>query len=165
MANTAISTIDTLPQEEIENAPFISPLIKELDVPYTSYKIDNDQTKTIEHKTGSFITIPANAFVDKDGNLLKGKVEIEYREFKDVAEIIASGIPMSYDEDGEEKHFESAGMIEILAYQNGEAVFINPEKKIAIKMTSDYPGNHYNLYNLDTTAKAWKDIGKDKIVY
>ncbi|OFY85422.1 MAG: hypothetical protein A3K10_03750 [Bacteroidetes bacterium RIFCSPLOWO2_12_FULL_31_6] len=153
-----IAAVETKPQA------FVNPPIAGLNVPFSSYFVQNNQGKTLKHKTGSFIKIPKDAFVNEKGDLIKGKVEIKYREFKDVAEIFASGIPMTYKENGEEFHFESAGMIEILAYQDGKQVFMNPKKKIDIEMTSDYAGTQYNLYSLDTTARNWVYEGKDKVI-
>jgi hypothetical protein len=144
-------------------AQFVNPPIKGVNVPFKSYTVKANKSKTIRHKTGSIIKIPKDAFIDEKGNLIKGKVEIKYREFKNVAEIIVSGIPMTYKQNDEEMHFESAGMIEILAYQDGKQVFMNPEKKIDIEMTSEYASTHYNLYKLDTTTKEWIDIGKDSV--
>lgn len=151
-------------QPEKETQPFVSPPIEGLNVAFSSYMVESRKGKTIKHKTGSFIDVPKDAFVNESGELVKGKVEIKYREFKDVAEIFASGIPMTYQQDGEELHFESAGMVEILAYQDGKPVYMNPEKKIDIKMTTKYAGTQYNLYTLDTTNREWVYEGKDKVI-
>ena len=144
-------------------AKFINPPVKGINVSFKSYTIQSNKATTIQYKTGSIIKIPKDAFVDEQGNLIKGKVEIRYREFKDVAEIILSGIPMTYKQNDEEMHFESAGMIEILAFQDEKKVFMNPKKKIDIEMTSQYASPHYNLYKLDTNSKKWIDIGKDSV--
>ena len=144
--------------------PYVNPPIEGLNVPFTTYVVQSNKGITIKHKTGSFLKIPKNAFVNKNEELIKGKVEIKYREFKDVAEIFASGIPMTYHENGEEFHFESAGMIEILAYQDGIPVYMNPKKKIDIEMKSDYAGTHYNLYSLDTINREWVYKGKDRVI-
>ena len=156
-------TAENLDKEEV-SSPFVNPPIEGLNVPFTSYTVLSNKAKIIEHTSGSFIKIPNNAFVDENGNLVKGEVEIKYREFKDVAEIFASGIPMTYEQGSEEFHFESAGMMEILAYQDGKAVYINPKKKIDIEMTSEYASTKYNLYSLDTANKRWVDEGKDKVI-
>lgn len=151
--------------EDIQSIqPYVNPPLKGLNVPFSSYIIHVNKASTIKHKTGSLIIIPKNAFVNANDELVTGKVEIRYREFKDIAEIFASGIPMIYDSANIEYHFESAGMIEILAFQNGKPVFMNPKKKIDIEMTSDYSGNAYNLYSLDTSNRKWVYIGKDKVI-
>jgi hypothetical protein len=153
----------TLEENPTTYTQFVNPPIIGVNVPFNSYTVNSNKPKTIRHQTGTLIKIPKDAFIDELGNLIKGKVEIKYREFKDVAEIIVSGIPMTFMQNDEEMHFESAGMIEILAYQDEKLVFMNPEKKIDIEMTSAYASTHYNLYTLDTTSKKWIDVGKDSV--
>ena len=140
---------------------FIAPPIKKLDVPYTSYKVKAEQGGTIKHKTNSKIIIPKKAFVNKQGEDIIGDVEIQYREFHNQADIIASGIPMSYDSAGVKSTLESAGMIDIRGYQNGEPIFINPKKQITVEFQSEHTADKYNMYVLDTIAKNWVYISRD----
>jgi hypothetical protein len=108
------------------NKAFIAPPISRLNVPYTSYKVKSEQGATLKHSSNSKIIIPKKAFVNKQGQDIIGDVEIKYREFHNQADIIASGIPMAYDSAGVQSTLESAGMIDIKGYQNGEPVFIHP---------------------------------------
>jgi hypothetical protein len=143
------------------NKAFIAPPISKLNVPYTSYKVKAEQGATIKHKSNSKIIIPKKAFVDKQGQDIVGEVEIKYREFHNQADIIASGIPMTYDSAGVQSHFESAGMIDIKGYQNGEPVFINPKKQITVEFASEHTEDKYNMYELDTVAKNWTYLNRD----
>jgi hypothetical protein len=143
------------------NKAFIAPPISKLNVPYTSYKVKAEQGATIKHKSNSKIIIPKKAFVDKQGQDIVGEVEIKYREFHNQADIIASGIPMTYDSAGVQSHFESAGMIDIKGYQNGEPVFINPKKQITVEFASEHKEDKYNMYELDTVAKNWTYLCRD----
>jgi hypothetical protein len=143
------------------NSAFIAPPVKKLNVPYTSYKVKAEQGATIKHKTNSKIIIPKKAFVNKQGQDIIGDVELEYREFHNQADIIASGIPMSYDSAGVKSTLESAGMIDIRGYQNGDPVFINPKKQITIEFKSEYTADKYNMYVLDTIAKNWMYVSRD----
>ncbi|MBI3521037.1 MAG: hypothetical protein HY062_16985, partial [Bacteroidetes bacterium] len=140
---------------------FIAPPISKLDVPYTSYKVKAEQGGTIKHHSNSKIIIPKKAFVNKQGQDIIGDVEIKYREFHNQADIIASGIPMTYDSAGVQSHFESAGMIDIKGYQNGEPVFIKPEKQITVEFQSEHTTDKYNMYELDTVVKNWTYLGRD----
>ena len=144
-----------------QNKAFIAPPISKLNVPYTSYKVKAEQGATIKHKSNSKIIIPKKAFVDKQGQDIVGEVEIKYREFHNQADIIASGIPMNYDSAGVQSHLESAGMIDIKGYQNGEPVFINPKKQITVEFASEHKEDKYNMYELDTIAKNWTYISRD----
>ncbi|HRG00957.1 MAG TPA: OmpH family outer membrane protein [Bacteroidia bacterium] len=147
--------------ENKQNKAFIAPPISKLNVPYSSYKVKAEQGATIKHKSNSKIIIPKNAFIDKQGQDIVGEVEIKYREFHNQADIIASGIPMTYDSAGVQSHLESAGMIDIKGYQNGVPVFINPKKQITVEFASEHKEDKYNMYELDTIAKNWTYISRD----
>ena len=143
------------------NTAFIAPPIAKLNVPYTSYKVKAEQGATLKHKSDSKIIIPQKAFVNKQGQDIIGDVEIQYREFHNQADIIASGISMAYDSAGVKSTLESAGMIDIRGYQNGEPVFINPKKQITVEFQSEHTADKYNMYVLDTIAKNWVYISRD----
>lgn len=147
------------PDEESSKA-VITPL-PGFDLEKESYKINVGQENKLTYPTGSVIHIPANAFIDKNGNLIKGEVEIFYREFHNPAEILVSGIPMTYDTLGTQYHFESAGMFDISGIQNKEPVFIHPEKRITVEMASRNEGDYFNQYFLDTVTGNWNYSGKD----
>ena len=118
--------------KEEEAKPCIAPPIKGLNVHYTTYKVIAEKGATLDYKTGSKIIIPKNAFTDSNGNLLKGEVELRYREFHDAVDFFVSGIPMTYDSAGVKYQFESAGMVEVLAYQNGKQVNMAPKKSALV---------------------------------
>ena len=81
-----------------------------------------------------------------------------------IPEILASGIPMRYDSAGVKQSFESAGMIEIKGIQNGKEIKLKQNKKIEINMASQKKGDRFNLYYLDTIAKQWQCLGKEKLI-
>ena len=145
------------------NKAFIAPPISNLNVPYTSYRVKAEQGAKIEHHKSSKINIPKNAFVNKQGEDIIGDVDIQYREFHNQADIIASGIPMSYDSAGIKSTLESAGMFDIKGFKNGEPVFINSKNSITIELASNNPNDNFNQYVLDTVAKNWVYIKHDLI--
>ncbi len=144
--------------------PFVNPPFPAQQKAMTVYLVATDQPQELQYATGSKIIIPANAFVLQDGTPATGTVEIRYREYHDQADIFLSGIPMEYDSAGTGYMLESAGMMEIRAYQAGTEVCLAPDKKIEIQMASRVAGTEYNLYELDTAAKNWAFRGKDSIV-
>ncbi len=151
------------PKEASKNNKFICPPLRNINIDYDLYTIDASKGGSFIHKTGSKITFPANAFVDKNGNEVKGNVTVKYREMKDIADIFVSGIPMEYDSSGSEYTFESAGMLEILAEKDGEQLYMNKGKNVDIEMSSVFPESKYNLYQLDTVKRNWTFAGKDSI--
>ncbi|MFY9309844.1 MAG: hypothetical protein WAQ28_12425 [Bacteroidia bacterium] len=166
----AIISIAFIKKPVKDIAPFISknkvsPPFANADIKFKNYSINAQRGLKIKYfETGSVITIPDSAFVDTNGKIIKGKVDIKYREFHDPADFFVSGIPMTYDSAGEKYHFESAGMLEMLAFQNGNPVFLNPEKRIVIEMLSLQTDDKFNIYKYSPLQGNWKYIQKDKAI-
>ncbi len=140
----------------------VSPPDENLDIPFQSYKVDSQTSSTLEYSSGSVINVPENAFLDKSGKVVTGSVDLTYREFNDPMEIAFSGIPMGYDSLGVVYPFQSSGMVEIRASQNGEELFVNPDSKIRIDMVSNSSSSIFNLYSM-ADGEGWELKGKDSI--
>lgn len=156
-SNEAITEQD-IPQEAEESSSLLAvrPPIPGVEVPFKKYKVPVSEGMTIKIETGTVIKIPADAFVDKDGNPVAGEVEIAYREFHDAADIIASGIPMHEPETG--NYMETAGMFEIRGSQNGEEVFVKGAKEIKIDLASYNEGNDFDFFELGPKDCRWKTL-------
>ncbi|MCK6641806.1 MAG: hypothetical protein L6Q81_17140 [Bacteroidia bacterium] len=152
------------PGNSTETTAFINPLFEEARNPDTSFVVEAKEGALIMNNNGSMIQVPKKAFLDSAGNIIDGKVELRYREFHDAAKIFMAGIPMTYDSAGTQYHFESAGMIEITAWQNGKPLKTNPDSLIHVAMISNSDEDRFNTYYLDTTAKKWKYINDEKAV-
>lgn len=120
---------------------------KDFDVTFKGHEFDSKEAKTIKHFTGTTIQIPAQAFVDAQGKPVSGNVKVNYREFHQASEIIASGITMQYDSAGKRHSFETAGMFDIRAEQAGKPVFLAKDKNIKIDLAS-YKEGAFNFYYL-----------------
>lgn len=131
--------------------------------PFSTFTVSGKAGATLQYKTGSSITISANAFVDATGNPISDSVTIRYREFHDALDIFLSGIPMNYDSAGTKYTLESAGMLEIRGFQNGKAVQLDPNKPLTINMASNSAEKNFNLYQLDTIHRNWDYKGKDQV--
>ncbi len=142
---------------------FINPPLADTRIKNVSYSIDAASGGEIVTKDGTKISIPSDAFMDKNGENISGKVDITYRGFHDQADIFLSGIPMDYDSGGTKYVFTSAGMVDINGYSKGDPVFIKEGKKLEVAMLSESSDTKYNLYQLDTINKKWLCQGKDKI--
>lgn len=138
----------TVQKNDSNNAVSIKGTFENFDVKYNQHQINAEDGQELRFENGTVIKIPANAFVDKKGNTVKGKVDIDYREFHTVSEIMTSGIPMQYDDGKEQYDFESAGMLEIRGKQNGEEIYVAKDKTIAINMASHKDGE-FNLYEFE----------------
>lgn len=148
-----------------ENNPaFIQPLFEGAGDADTGFTVDAAAGGLFFNSNGSIISVPGSAFLDSAGNPVSGAVELRYKEFHDPAKIFMAGIPMTYDSAGTEYNFESAGMIEISAWQNGKPLQVNPDSMIHVAMVSNTDEDRFNTYYLDTAAKQWKYINDAKAV-
>lgn len=135
--------------------PLVKPPIAGVDVWKNTYTANPIQGGLVEYPSGTKIFIPANAFVDANGNQVKEEVTIDYREFRDPVDILVSGIPMVYDSAGQKGDFESAGMFEINASVNGKEVFLAPGKKVGVEFAVVDTASTFNFYRLDP-ATGWE---------
>ena len=140
-----------------------NPPLPELDIPYQKFEIDPSQPNELFSKMGAKINIPSDAFLDKDGNVIKGKVEVSFREFYNPLDFYLAGIPMNYNDNGVDKVLESGGMVELTAKSNKTELFVNPSSKIKVEMKSWTKSKDFNLYDLDKTTGKWIEKGKDSI--
>ena len=134
--------------------------INGMNIPTTEHKVIAGEEGQIVTESGTIIKYPKNAFLDAAGNPVTGEIEILFREFHDVIEIFASGIPMEYDSASNKYHFESAGMFDIKGMQNGIPLTINPDSPLVVELSSKQHGDYFNLYKLDEKGK-WNYIEKD----
>jgi hypothetical protein len=147
---------------KVKKEKTVVPPLKGVDIPYEIFTIDAKQGSTLTYKTGSKIIIPQNAFVNQNGITVSGEITIKYREFHTPSDFFVSGIPMTYDSAGVQYHFESAGMLEFLAFQNDSPVFANPNSKVVIQMSSKQIDDKYNIYAFDSITGNWRYVYKDK---
>ena len=131
-----------------------------LNIETKHFEVDAEKEQTVESPSGTKITIPKNAFVDKKGRPIVGKVDLRYVEYRRPVDFILGGLPMDYHHNGEHYDFNSAGMFKITAQQQGREVFLDPNKTIDMDfpLTADLPD--LNFYQLDTISKKWTEIGK-----
>ena len=140
------------------------PPIPSADIVADEYQISPTKDTVIYHKSGSVISIPKNAFLDEKGNVITTPVALKFRMFSNPLDIYLAGIPMNFiNENGEELVFESAGMFEINASNNGKAVQVNPNNKIKVDAVSFSDNSKFNRYDLDPKTNTWRELGKDEI--
>ena len=154
---------DEKPIVSSNNYLLTNPPLQELDIPYQKFEIDPSKPNVLYSKMGAKINIPSDAFLDKDGNVIKGKVEVSFREFYNPLDFYLAGIPMNYNDNGVDKVLESGGMVELTAKSNKAELFVNPSSKIKVDLFSWTKSKDFNLYDLDKTTGKWIEKGKDSI--
>jgi len=135
-----------------------NPPVNGIETTYETFEINNDIGGEYISNSGSEFIIPQGAILDENKQPVTGGVTLKIREFHDVASIFSSGIPMIYDSLGQDYHFESAGMFEILPNEPNH--ILNGNTPVTVKLNSKQSGNHFNLYFLDNN-KDWQFIEKD----
>lgn len=146
-----------------ENFTFNTPF-PGIDVPFETFVVqDPTQPQVLTSKRGSQLVIPANAFLDANGQPVTKAVELKFREFFSPLEFYIAGIPMEYDDEGKETVLESGGMIELNATAQQQEVFVNPSNKIKVNLLSWTKSTDFNLYDLDKSTGRWIEKGKDSI--
>lgn len=137
----------------------ITPLEK-LNVKMQSFTVSNSIENNLTSAKGSTLTIKPNTFIDADGNVVEDEVQLEFREFHSIEDIIVAGIPMYHEQNGETGHLVTAGMCEIRGSANGKEVFINPDNPIKIDLISEYKGDgDVGFYVLDEANGKWQESG------
>lgn len=139
----------------IKQHPLVNPAVSGIEIAPDVYTVNTLTGTVLEYGSGTRIIVPPMAFVDACGNPVAGNVDITYREFRDQLDVVLSGIPMDYDSGGVEGKFESAGMFDIEASQNGEEVFLAEDKQIDMKFAVTDTASDINFYRLDESS-GWQ---------
>lgn len=106
--------------------------------------------------TGTRVQIPANALVDRRGQPVVGEVELLLREYREIADFLASGIPMHYGDERGNFFFNSAGMFEVRVSQNGEPLALAPGETYDVTFAPTGELTNTNLYYYDEDKDAWE---------
>jgi len=140
--------------------PSINTPFKNLSTEKTSYRFNPEEKQTLKISTGTVINIPAHAFVDQSGKIVKSQVTIHYEEYHSPADIILSGIRMTYFDGNEIQNFESAGMFQINAESEGQQLDLAQGKNIEVNMASSRDDNDFKNWFLNQETGNWEDLGE-----
>ncbi|PJC61354.1 MAG: hypothetical protein CO022_10380 [Flavobacteriales bacterium CG_4_9_14_0_2_um_filter_32_27] len=133
----------------------IKPPFLDQDIPYEIFNIEVDKNQEITTKSGTKFFIPKNSLVDVNGNKISGTAQIQYRELRNPIDFFLSGIPMTYDSAGVVYHFESAGMLDIKAFQNDEKIALADGNSIDFQFNSTTAEDGFNFYSLNEETGTW----------
>jgi len=143
------------PNDELAQLTAIKPPILENNIPYEIYKINASNDEVITTKSGTTFLIKKNSLVDSNNNIIEGEVEIHYREFRNPVDIFLSGIPMTYETDGIEYPFESAGMLDIKGFKDSKPIQIGKNKTIDFLFNSTTEDNGFDFFTLNKETGVW----------
>ena len=124
-------------------------------VSFETFGLDAAKGGEYTAASGAVLRIPPDAFEDANGNLVSGKVDFKFREFRDAAEILSSGLPMACDSAGAAYLMQSGGMFEARAGQKSRELRLRAGKSVAIDYPPTRRGDGFNFYALDETSGQW----------
>ncbi len=108
--------------------------------------------------TGTQIHIPAKALVDAAGRPVQGKVSCALREYRSIADYLASGIPMHFADERGTFFFNSGGMFEVRVEQNGQPLYMAPGQTYQVSFAPTHPLTNANFFYLDEQQGRWEYI-------
>jgi hypothetical protein len=138
--------------EQTVQLPSICPPVPNEDLPFNHHKIHPDSAVIIEAATGTTLHVPADCFQRADGSR-PSTIEFKWREMHNAVSILQSGIPMEVAGTNGD-HLQSAGMIEMRAFENGSELIVKQNREIEIELAAYRPSDGYSLYNLEKN-KQW----------
>lgn len=106
-------------------------------------------------RTGTRINIPAGILAKKDGTPVTGQVDLQFREYRNFGDFIASGIPMHYSDSQGDFFFNSGGMFEVRTFQNGEELTIIPGNTYTVNFKPTADLVNPNLFLFDNENQKW----------
>lgn len=132
-------------------------VIPVFDTETEEFQLKGTHARLIRTEQGTRLHIPSNAFVNKlTGEPIKGDVTLTFNEYHTHGEILASGIPMIYaTPEGDTVDFESAGMFEIRAFQDGTELELMEGKEVQVELASDVDGT-FEFYAFNEGSKNWE---------
>jgi len=138
----------------------VRPLLPGADKTRELHRLDASGPIEARMSDGTIIRIPAGAIIDVDGNIITGSIDLTYRGFTDPWEVVASGIPMHISASGEIRHFETAGMYEVYASQEGLPLRMRPGAELTLETNGPQVTSAYGAYMLNEETGAWEQGGR-----
>lgn len=143
------------PQNESKTTTSVIQPIAGLEIENRTYLVDSGKDEIIKLPNGGSIELKANSFEDENGEPVKGKVEIQWKEYHSLTDIMLSGIPMKYDSAGVNYDFVSGGMFTIDALIEGKKVDLKEGKTAKVNLASYVDTPCFNFYELDEKTGDW----------
>lgn len=115
---------------------------------FSLYAYKQDTSMSIVTLKGTVVNIEPNTFAHANGSVVKNQIIIKVREMHSAKDVFKSGIPMSVSSD-RDNFLQSAGMIELRAFDNDEELVIASGKSIDIALANFVPSKGYRLFHLN----------------
>ncbi|CAA6810755.1 MAG: OmpH family outer membrane protein (Fragment) [uncultured Aureispira sp.] len=154
-----------VPLDQINERYALQSPMPNLQPPYGNLVVNAAENgETLNYESGSKIIVPASAFVDERGKPVKGKVDIQYREFNDHVDMFLAGVPKEMDK---HQNLQSVGMMEIKGFQDGKPVYLSMDKTLEVelqgKVAADVPTSDLKVYVYGKQEDTWAYVSNDEV--
>lgn len=154
-----------IPLDQINEAYALQAPLPTIQQAYSNLTVDDAENgETLNYESGSKIIVPASAFVDEKGKPVKGKVDIQYREFNDHVDMFLAGVPKEMDK---HQNLQSVGMMEIKGFQDGKPVYLSMDKTLEVelqgKVVANIPTSDLKVYVYGKQEDTWEYVANDNV--
>lgn len=119
---------------------------KGLTLPTQEQLLDASKEQFVSFYHGISVEVPALAFVNKNGDVVKDRIILQLKPLPTAKEIIASGMPTTFEDDSQRYHLQSASMFEIRAFADGQEIRLRKGKKLTVNHSSTIGGSFRPFY-------------------
>jgi len=130
----------------------IAPPLKGVKIVPKEKTIDPTKVQVVRFEGGTQLEVPANAFVDEQGKPVTTPVKLALEVYDTKAKILASGIPMTYNDGKTKGYFESAGMFQINGTSEDKKVNIAQDKALIINYPSKVAGDDFDFFYFEEVS-------------
>ena len=138
--------------------PHLKPALENINVKPQIFTIPEQDQSELVLASGGTIKIPGNAFVDKNGSPVSGKIDFVVKEYNDPLDIIIAGIPMQEKSGDNSVTLVSDGMFEMNAYANGEELQLKEDKAIEVNYPNKGNTVSPSFFRLDEKTGDWTTL-------
>lgn len=126
-------------------------------LPYDTFTIaDNTKSGSIMLKGSSWLQFPANAWVDEENEPADGEIKILYREVRNQAEMLLTGINFQAQQKGIIAPYENNGSFEIQATQNGKPLKLKQGYSLILNFSINSPSPAFSGFQYSNAKQNWE---------
>jgi hypothetical protein len=126
-------------------------------VPVAAIKFDSDRgVEYINPISGNKVRIKPNTLVYADGLPVQGEVDMFFREYRDIPDMLSANIPMHFNaNDGNDYFFNTGGMFDVRVSQNGQELFVAEGEAFDVVFDATNNLTNASLFYLDEQRNNW----------
>jgi hypothetical protein len=129
------------------------------DVPVANTRFDASTGILFQNpESGNAVTIPANSLVYANGQPVTGAVDLFFREYRDIPDMLAADIPMHFTDERGTFFFNTGGMFDVRVSQNGEELFMAPGQAYTVNFTATDNLSNASLFYLNEKKNDWEYV-------